>query len=196
MKLRIGDNLEKQTNKIRTRYDKLKEELEEHIYHYYTLDNAKISDYAYDTLYTELLNIEKMYPNWITEDSPSQRVGGPMLDGFEKVEHLNPMLSLQRSHSVKEILAFDKRVKRRLSKDPAIDEYFCKKRIVDILHSLEIDFLHRILVIRFQAALKRNVKLYKGQDAKNINDMYKLLCEPKKVAEINKLLTKKPKTQC
>ena len=185
--------METQKSKLRKRYDKLKEELTKHTYHYYTLDNAKISDYAYDTLYTELLNIEKMYPNWITEDSPSQRVGGPMLDGFEKVEHLNPMLSLQNSYGVKDILAFDKRVKRLISKDPSTDEYFCMKRIIDILRSLEIDFLHRILVIRFKAALKREVSLYKGQEAKNVNDMYKLLCNPKKVAEINKLLTK---TQC
>ncbi|MDN6409336.1 MAG: NAD-dependent DNA ligase LigA, partial [Tetragenococcus halophilus] len=75
------------------RVEKLVAELNQYSYEYYVLDAPTISDQEYDQMYQELLALENQYPKLIREDSPTQRVGDELIEGFEKVEHSNQMLS-------------------------------------------------------------------------------------------------------
>jgi len=87
------------------RLTELCELLTVHSHHYYVLDNPQISDGEYDILFQELLEIETEHPDWVTVDSPSQRVGGEALDKFEQVEHRISMLSLENAFSILEVPA-------------------------------------------------------------------------------------------
>lgn len=78
---------------------------------YYTQDNPTVSDSQYDQLYRELVELEKQHPENILPNSPTHRVGGLVLEGFEKYQHEYPLYSLQDSFSKEELIAFDKRVK-------------------------------------------------------------------------------------
>ena len=111
----------------KSKYDDLKKQIAEHDYSYHVLDKPKISDYDYDQLFSELLTIESENPDWITPDSPSQRVGAQPLDAFKKVKHRKPMLSLSNSYSPDDILAFDERIRKALGTDKEI-EYFCEPK--------------------------------------------------------------------
>ncbi len=86
-------------------------ELNYHCYRYYVLDSPVISDEEYDRLYRHLKELEERY-KYVLPDSPTQRVGAPPLDKFEKVKHTEPMLSLDNAFSYDEIAEFDKRIKR------------------------------------------------------------------------------------
>lgn len=109
----------------KARLNELKVQIREHDYAYFALDKPTISDYEYDQLFAELLELEKKHPDWVTADSPSQRVGGQPLEAFEKASHRKPMLSLSNTYSVDEIREFDERVKRFLEKDKSV-VYFCE----------------------------------------------------------------------
>lgn len=109
----------------RQRLTKLKELIREHDYNYYVLDRPVIGDYEYDQLFAELQELEAKHPDWVTPDSPTQRVGGQALDEFEKVAHRKPMLSLSNSYSAEEIREFDQRVKKFLESDKEVS-YFCE----------------------------------------------------------------------
>ncbi|OFZ13780.1 MAG: DNA ligase (NAD(+)) LigA [Bdellovibrionales bacterium RBG_16_40_8] len=113
--------------KIANRIDELRTIITEHDRLYYTLDKPIISDYEYDKLFAELEDLESKRPELITNDSPTQRVGGMALDAFEKAAHRLPMLSLQNSYSVEDIRAFDLRVKKILGTKENI-EYFCEPK--------------------------------------------------------------------
>jgi DNA ligase (NAD+) len=76
------------------RYEALKNEIQFHNYRYHVLDDPVISDYEYDQLLKELREVEEQNPNWITLDSPTQRAGAPPGDGFSKIQHPAPILSL------------------------------------------------------------------------------------------------------
>ena len=89
----------------------LKQRIAEYDYHYYVLDAPLVSDNEYDGVYRELLNLEQQYPDLITLDSPSQRVGGLALAAFESVQHRQAMLSLNNAFSTQELEAFDRRVR-------------------------------------------------------------------------------------
>ena len=80
----------------RVRHAQLVAELRRHDHAYYVLAKPEISDREYDKLYQELLDLEKQFPDLVTPDSPSQRVAGAPTDGFERVTHLQPMLSLEK----------------------------------------------------------------------------------------------------
>lgn len=95
-------------NKIAT----LSKQLEEHNYNYYALSNPTISDYEFDKTLQELIQLEKEYPQYLTPESPSQRVGGQITKRFKTVKHKNPMLSLGNTYSETEIIEFDERVKK------------------------------------------------------------------------------------
>ncbi|XJS10110.1 NAD-dependent DNA ligase LigA [Aerococcaceae bacterium WGS1372] len=95
------------------RVDKLKEELNQHAYNYYALDKPTITDAEYDQLYNELVKIEEVYPELITQDSPTQRVGDQLLEGFTKVEHAEPMYSLGNVFNEEELEAFMNRVQNQ-----------------------------------------------------------------------------------
>src|SRR5262245_43193525 len=98
----------------------LREHLERHNYRYYVLDAPEISDAEYDGLFRELQDIEARYPDLMTADSPTQRVGGAPLPEFREARHATPMLSLANAFDEDEVRAFDKRVREALGVD-AID---------------------------------------------------------------------------
>lgn len=107
------------------RHEELKKIISEHDYNYHVLDKPKISDFEYDKLFSELLEIEKSSANLDLSDSPSQKVGGSVLSAFEKVAHRQPMLSLSNSYSAEDIFEFDERVKKFLKSEDEI-EYLCE----------------------------------------------------------------------
>ena len=84
---------------------------------YYDDDKPEISDFEYDMLMVELRNLEKEFPEFIDKDSLTQKVGGTVREGFEKVEHIVPLQSLQDVFSFEELYAFDTRVKKELNED-------------------------------------------------------------------------------
>jgi len=96
------------------RVKKLREEIEYHNYRYYVLDSPVISDAEYDALMRELKKLEEMYPELITPDSPTQRVGFKPAEGFKEVTHAEPMLSLDDAMNEEEVIEFDKRIKKFL----------------------------------------------------------------------------------
>src|SRR5438477_10911244 len=81
---------------VQARLDELRAELDHHLSRYHALDDPEISDAAYDRLYDELKALEDEYPDLITPDSPTQRVGAPPSERFGKVRHLQPMGSLDK----------------------------------------------------------------------------------------------------
>lgn len=101
-------------NNALERIKELREKLNDHNYKYYVLDTPEISDYEYDMLMEELVGLEGKYPELITDDSPSQRIGGEPLDKFEQVTHTNPLLSLSNSYNDKDLLDFDRRIRKEV----------------------------------------------------------------------------------
>lgn len=99
---------------------KLVKDLSYHCYRYYVLDSPVISDEEYDKGYRHLKELEEKY-HYVLPDSPTQRVGAPALDKFEKVKHTEPMLSLDNAFSHDEVREFDERVKRFLKSDEEIE---------------------------------------------------------------------------
>ena len=93
----------------------LRTQLEHHNYRYHVLDDPEVSDAEYDRLMRELKALEEQYPDLVTPDSPTQRVGGRPAEGFVTVEHLQPMLSLDNAYNEEELRAFDERVRKGLS---------------------------------------------------------------------------------
>ena len=92
--------------------EKLRKEINEHNYKYYVENNPVISDYEYDLLLKKLEKLEDKYPDLITEDSPTQRVGEQAVEGFNTVKHMVPMLSLANTYTYDELRDFDERVKK------------------------------------------------------------------------------------
>ncbi len=99
------------------RHQQLTQEIAQHDYQYYVLDTPLITDNEYDGLYRELLSLESQYPQLITPDSPSQRVSGTPLKGFQEVIHRQAMLSLNNAFSEQEVSSFDKRIREILALD-------------------------------------------------------------------------------
>ena len=99
---------------ILARLTALRDEIRRHDYLYYVKDRPEISDSHYDRLFRELVELEQVHPEFVTPDSPSQRVGAPPLAELVKVPHEQPMLSLDSLVEESEVLAFDQRMKREL----------------------------------------------------------------------------------
>ena len=95
----------------RMKVEQLRNELIEHNYNYYVLDNPTITDFEYDRMLRELENLEAAHPELITPDSPTQRVGGKALDSFQQVTHRVPLQSLQDVFSGEELMEFDRKVR-------------------------------------------------------------------------------------
>jgi DNA ligase (NAD+) len=119
------------------RIEELRRQVEYHNYRYYVLDQPEISDEEYDALFRELQQLEAQFPELITPDSPTQRVGAPPLSAFPEHTHREAMLSLDNAFSEEELVAFDQRVKRFLDlpADTAI-EYTCELKIDGLAVSL------------------------------------------------------------
>jgi DNA ligase (NAD+) len=112
---------------MKSRYEELKKMIAQHDHNYHVLDRPIISDFEYDQLFAELLEIEKRHPDWVAASSPSKRVGGAPLEAFKKVDHRSPMLSLSNSYSPEDLVEFDKRIKKFLKSDEEIT-YFCEPK--------------------------------------------------------------------
>ncbi|MDQ3591089.1 MAG: NAD-dependent DNA ligase LigA, partial [Actinomycetota bacterium] len=105
---------------LRSRVEELREQVRYHNRRYHIEDAPEISDAEYDALYKELEELEAAYPELVTPDSPTQRVGGEPLEGFEQVRHAVPMLSLANARKVEELREWDARVRRLLGPDEEI----------------------------------------------------------------------------
>lgn len=100
--------------RIRKRAEALREKIRHHNHRYHMLDDPEIPDAEYDRLFRELLRLEKKYPELVTPDSPTQKVGAPPLDAFQPVAHRLPMLSLDNCFSLDELREFDERARKIL----------------------------------------------------------------------------------
>lgn len=123
----------KPTKKEALAYINLKEKILKHNYNYYVLNHPTISDQDYDKLYKELEEYENKYPSLITNDSPTQLIGGKPKSFYKKIPHDTPMLSLQNAYSKSDILKFHKRVTKMLGKEPL---YACEPKYDGVAVSL------------------------------------------------------------
>src|SRR5206468_12885464 len=98
------------TDKLAGRLESLRDEIRHHEYRYYVLDDPELSDAEFDRLMNELKKLEAKHPELITPDSPTPRVGGKPREGFVKVPHSIPMLSLDNAHSEEELRSWERRV--------------------------------------------------------------------------------------
>lgn len=117
---------------MKERMNELIEIINEADYNYHTLDNPTITDQEYDKYLRELIEIEEKHPDWIRDDSPTHHAGGKVLEGFTKVTHKIPMMSLSDVFSESEIIAFDERIK----KEGITPEYVCELKIDGLSVSL------------------------------------------------------------
>ena len=125
----------KESPKIKERVIELHKLINFHSYNYHSLDSPSIEDHEYDALFNELLNLEAEYPSYKYSYSPSQRVGSEPLEGFVKVEHLAPMLSLDNAFNSDDMHDFNKRILDRLTGKEAIS-YSCEPKLDGIAVNL------------------------------------------------------------
>ena len=118
------------------RINELRELICRYDYEYYILAQPTISDFEYDRLFSELLQLEKEHPQLITPDSPTQRVGSDLSNDFKSVQHKIPMLSLSNTYSEEELLEFDRRVREGLPEGEK-PEYVCELKIDGVSVSLK-----------------------------------------------------------
>ena len=116
----------------KNRIEELVKIINEADYNYHTLDNPTITDQEYDKYIRELFDLEEKYPEFIREDSPTHRVGGKVLDSFNKITHKIPMMSLSNVFNEEEIREFDARIR----KEGIIPEYVCELKIDGLSVSL------------------------------------------------------------
>lgn len=126
--------MDKHTAEIEMR--KLRQQLELYNYEYYVLDKPSVPDSEYDKLMQQLIKLEEQFPELRTPDSPSQRVGGAVLEGFQKVQHTIPMLSLGNAFNEQDLLDFDRRVRQAVGNDV---EYVCELKIDGLAVSLRYE---------------------------------------------------------
>ena len=113
---------------VADRIKKLRKEINHHRYLYHVLDRQEISDFALDSLKKELFDLEQKYPELITGDSPTQRVGGKPLAKFEKFRHSSPMLSFNDTFSKTDMSDWEQRIKKLIPKGLEIN-YYCELKI-------------------------------------------------------------------
>lgn len=117
---------------MKERMNELIEIINEADYNYHTLDNPTITDQEYDKYLRELIEIEELHPDWVRDDSPTHHAGGKIIEGFTKVTHKIPMMSLSDVFSESEVIAFDERIK----KEGINPEYVCELKIDGLSVSL------------------------------------------------------------
>ena len=182
---------------MKERYNELIKLVNNANYEYYVLDNPSVSDNVWDNWFNELLEIEKNYPEFKTVDSPSQKVGGEVISGFEKVYHETPMMSLSNVFNEEEIILFDERIKKEF-KNP---KYVCELKI----DGLSVSLVYKEGILKTAATrgnglvgenITHNVKTIKSIPLKlkdNINlDVRGEIYMPKDIfAKLNKLREEK-----
>lgn len=124
-------NVEQQVLKLRTL-------LNNYNYQYYVLDNPTVSDAEYDEIFNQLKTLEQQFPELITPDSPTQRVGAKPLKAFSEVTHGAPMLSLENAFTEEDVSDFDQRIRDRLKSDITI-EYVCEPKLDGLAVSLRYE---------------------------------------------------------
>ena len=129
---------------VKSQINTLREQLNYHNYRYYVLDDPEIPDAEYDRLFRELQELEQQYPQTVTEDSPTQRVGAQPLKQFGEVKHEVPMLSLGNAFSEEELLAFNKRVADGLSIDEGDVEYTAEPKLDGLAISMRYEGGHLV----------------------------------------------------
>ncbi len=170
--------------------EKLREEIRRHEELYYVLDNPEISDVEYDALLEKLQELEQQYPDQITADSPTQRVGGRPAESFAKVVHRRPMLSLDNSYNIDELRAFDQRC-RRLAEGRTF-EYIAELKIDGL--SLALHYENQILargVTRGDGRIGEDVT----QNARTIRSVPLRLRAKKTPAEISNRKSEMPQLE-
>jgi DNA ligase (NAD+) len=110
-------------SEAKERIEKLRREIGEHNHRYYVLNQPSVSDFQYDLLINELDTLEKKFPELVTDDSPTMRVGSDLIREFVQYTHRYPMLSLGNTYNEEELRDFDSRVKKGLSSDY---QYVCE----------------------------------------------------------------------
>lgn len=121
---------------ITNRLKELHTQLNKYNHQYYVLDQPSVPDAEYDRLMQELIKIESEYPELITADSPTQRIGGVALEAFDKVTHTTPMLSLANAFSEEDLRDFDRRVRQAIGDDVS---YICELKIDGLAVSLQYE---------------------------------------------------------
>ena len=145
--------------------------LNHYAHEYYTKDKPSVSDSEYDQLYRELVSLEEQYPNEILPESPTHRVGGKVLDGFEKYQHQYPLFSLQDAFSREELVAFDERVRKEFPDA----SYLCELKIDGL--SISLTYEKGILVAgatRGDGSVGENIT----ENLKRVKDIPLTLKEP------------------
>jgi len=148
------------------RIKKLKKTINYHRYLYHVLDKQEISDAALDSLKKELFDLEKEFPELITSDSPSQRIGGKPLEKFKKYKHLEPMLSFNDAFSEKDMEDWVSRISKLLTKKEASEiDFFCELKIDGL--AIELIYENEISENRFNA---RGWNYWRGYYSKSKNN--------------------------
>ena len=127
----------KSKSAVKAKIEKLRKTIREHEYRYYVLDDPKISDAEFDKLMNQLKALEAKYPDLVTPDSPTQRVGGSPREGFQTVRHKRPMLSLDNAFSYDELREFDRRVRELAGRDRV--EYVAEHKFDGLSMSLQYE---------------------------------------------------------
>jgi DNA ligase (NAD+) len=177
--------------------EKLREEIRHHEDLYYVQDNPTISDVEYDALLEKLNKLEQKHPEFITTDSPTQRVGGRPAEGFAEVVHRRPMLSLDNSYNIDELRAFDQRCQRLAEGRPL--EYVAELKIDGL--SLSLHYENQVLVrgvtrgdgrigedVTQNARTIRSIPLrLRASGASKTSDLKSEISDPKEKSEISDL---------
>jgi DNA ligase (NAD+) len=167
---------EKIPENIKQEIEKLIKDLNYHCYRYYVLDAPVISDEEYDRLYFDLKELEQKY-HYILPDSPTQRVGAPPLDKFDKVRHTEPMLSLDNAFSDVDMEEFDRRIKRLLKSEEEI-EYTVEPKYDGL--AIELTYIKGLL---YKASTRGDG--YEGEDVtQNIKTIKSV---PIRISEVSKI---------
>ena len=156
---------------MKTRINELVELLNRYADEYYRLDSPSVSDADYDRLYRELVDLEKAHPELILPNSPTHRVGGKILDGFEKYTHIYPLYSLQDAFSLEELQTFDERVRKEFPHAT----YICELKIDGLSISLTYEAGYLIIgATRGDGSVGENIT----ENLKRVKDIPLTLPEP------------------
>lgn len=138
------------------RIEELRAKTEYYAGKYYDDDNPEISDFEYDMLMVELRNLEKDFPEFVSKDSLTQKVGGHVKEGFSKVEHEVPLQSLQDVFDVEELRAFDTRVRKETEKEDI--DYTVEAKIDGL--SVALEYVNRRICKRCNSWKRTNWRRY------------------------------------
>ena len=119
------------TSPVVKKIERLREKIHRHSYLYYVVGEPKLSDLEFDRLMQQLADLERQHPELVPPESPTQRVGGEPIAGFQTVDHRMPMLSIDNTYSTDEVREFDRRLKRWLDDEPV---QYVEKRPVYYLY--------------------------------------------------------------